>query len=40
MSDDLWDNYSFAVRNDKNGQIGYVKIKDFMDVIEIVEGEE
>lgn len=40
MSDGLWDNFSFAVRDDRTGEIGYVKIKDFFENTEIAEGEE
>ncbi len=39
-SDELWDSFSFTVRNDKTGEIGYVKIKDFFENTEIVGGEE
>lgn len=40
MSDDLWDNYSFVVRDDNTGRIGFVKIKDFFAGVEIAGGEE
>lgn len=40
MSDELWDNFSFAVRDDRTGKIGYVKIKDFFENTEIVGGED
>ena len=39
-SDELWENFSFAVRDDRNGETGYVKIKDFFESIEVVGGEE
>ena len=39
-SDDLWENYSFAIRNDKTGEIWYVKIKDFFEQTKVVGGEE
>lgn len=39
-SDELCDNFSFAVRDDRNGKIGYIKIKDFFENTEIVGGEE
>ena len=37
MVDDLWDNFSFAVRDDRDGKIGYVKIKDFFENTEVVK---
>lgn len=40
MTDELWDNFSFVVRNDRTGLIGYVKIKDFFEQTEVVGGEE
>lgn len=40
MSDEFWDNFSFTVRDDRTGEIGYVKIKDFFENIEVVGGEE
>lgn len=40
MSDELWDNFSFTVRDNRTGEIGYVKIKDFFENIEVVWGEE
>lgn len=39
-TDDLWENYSFAIRNDKTKEIVYVKVKDFMGAMEIVEEED
>jgi hypothetical protein len=38
--DELWDNFSFKVRDDRTGEVGYVKIKDFFENIEIAGGEE
>ena len=35
MADELWENFSFAVRDDRTGEIGYVKIKDFFENLEI-----
>lgn len=40
VGDELWDNFSFAVRDDRTGKIGYVRIKDFFENLEIVKGEE
>jgi hypothetical protein len=40
MTDELWENFSFAVRNDRTGEIGYVKIKEFFESIEVVGGRE
>lgn len=40
LSDELWDNFSFVVRDDRTGEIGYVKIKDFFENTEVVGGEE
>lgn len=40
VSGELWDNFSFAVRDNRNGKIGYVKIKDFFENTEVVGGEE
>lgn len=40
MSDELWDNFSFAVRDDRTGEIGYIKIKDFFENTEVVWGGE
>mgnify|MGYP007013869552 CR=1 FL=1 len=40
MSDELWDNFSFVVRDDRTGKIGHVKIKDFFENTEVVGGEE
>lgn len=40
MSDELWDNFSFAVRDDRTGKIGYIKIKDFFENTMVVEDEE
>ena len=40
MTDELWDNFSFAVRDDRTGEICYVKIKDFFEQTEIVGGGE
>lgn len=39
-SDELWDNFSLTVRDDRTGNIGYVKIKDFFECTEVVGGEE
>lgn len=39
-SDELWDNFSFAVRDDRTGRIGYVKIREFFESTEIVGDEE
>lgn len=39
-NDELWDNFSFAVRDNRTGEIGYVKIKDFFENTEIVGDEE
>lgn len=39
MSDELWDNFSFTVRDDRTGEIGYVKIKDFFEQTVVVGGE-
>lgn len=39
-SDELWDNFSFTVRDDRTGEIGYVKIKDFFENTEIAGCEE
>lgn len=39
-SDELWDNFSFKVRDDRTGETGYVKIKDFFENTEVVGGEE
>ena len=36
MGDELWENFSFAVRDDRTGKISYVKIKDFFEIIEVV----
>lgn len=38
--DELWDNFSFAIRDDRTGEIGYIKIKDFFEITEVVGGEE
>lgn len=38
--DELWENFSFAVRDDRTGEIGYVKIKDFFENTEVVGDEE
>ena len=40
MGDEFWDNFSFVVRDDRTGEIGYVKIKDFFENTEVVEEEE
>lgn len=40
MIDALWDNFSFTVRDDRTGEIGYVKIKDFFENTEIAGDEE
>lgn len=40
MSDELWNNFSFTVRDDRTGEIGYVKIKDFFENTEAVGDEE
>lgn len=40
MTDELWENFSFVVRDDRTGDIGYVKIKDFFENTEVVGGEE
>lgn len=39
-SDELWENYSFAIRNDKTKEIVYIKVKDLIGAMEIVEGED
>lgn len=39
MTDELWENFSFAVRDDRTGEIGYVKIQDFFENTEIVGDE-
>ena len=33
--DDLWDNCSFAVRNNDTLEKGYIKIKDFFENVEV-----
>lgn len=40
MSDEIWNNFSFAVRDDRTDEIGYVKIKDFFESTEVVGDEE
>lgn len=40
MVDELWDNFSFTVRDDRTGKIGYVKIKDFFENTEIEGGKD
>lgn len=39
-NDELWENFSFTVRDDRTGEIGYVKIKDFFENTEVVGDEE
>ena len=34
-SNEIWENFSFAVRDDRNGETSYVKIKDFLGDLEV-----
>ena len=40
MGDEFWNNFSFVVRDDRTGEIGYIKVKDFFEQIEIVGDED
>lgn len=40
MSDELWDNFSFTVRDDRTGEIGYIRIKEFFENTEVVSDKE
>lgn len=37
MSDEIWDNFSFVIRDDRTGEVWYVKIKDFFHNAEVVD---
>lgn len=39
-ADELLNNFSFVVHDDRTGKIGYVRIKDFFESIEVVGGKE
>lgn len=39
-TDELWENFSFAVRDNRTGDTGYIKIKDFFENTEVAGGEE
>ena len=39
-SDELWDNFSFVVRDNRNGELAYINIREFFEHTEVVDGEE
>lgn len=39
-ADDLWENYSFVIRDNDTKQTAYVKIKDLIGALKIVEDDD